>query len=110
MMNQAVATLVEDIKQNYVDYTSRNGTRELSQTNKDMIAEFKNGFEVSAGRKYIKIVCGRSVWGFIVATDSDKKFKKGDVLKAASWSAPTRNFARGNVIIGGYNSYWTGAS
>ena len=79
-----------------------------------MRLEFATGIEVSYGSKYIKIVTGkhggnRSVWGFIVNTDKDKKFKKGDLLKAAGWAAPARNFARGNVLEGGYEVRWTGA-
>ena len=78
-----------------------------------MRLEFATGIEVSYGSKYIKIVTGkhggnRSVWGFIVNTDKDKKFKKGDLLKAAGWAAPARNAARGNILKGGYVINWTG--
>ena len=75
--------------------------------------EFATGIEVSYGKKYIKIITGkhggnRSVWGFIVNTDEDKKFKKGDLLKAAGWAAPARNSARGNILKVGYVINWTG--
>ena len=78
-----------------------------------MRLEFATGIEVLYGSKYIKIVTGkhggqRSVWGFIVNTDKDKKFKKGDLLKAAGWTAPARNAARGNILKGGYVINWTG--
>ena len=78
-----------------------------------MRLEFATGIEVSYGSKYIKIVTGkhggqRSVWGFIVNTDKDKKFKKGDLLKAAGWAAPARNAARGNILKGGYVINWPG--
>ena len=78
-----------------------------------MLLEFATGIEVSYGKKYIKIITGkhggnRSVWGFIVNTDEDKKFKKGDLLKAAGWAAPARNSARGNILKGGYVINWTG--
>ena len=78
-----------------------------------MRLEFATGIEVSYGKKYIKIITGkhggnRSVWGFIVNTDEDKKFKKGDLLKAAGWAAPARNAARGNILKGGYVINWTG--
>ena len=49
------------------------------------------------------------VWGFVVNTDSDKKFKKGDLLKAAGFNAPARNAARGNVLEGGFGIRWTQA-
>ena len=51
---------------------------------------------------------GGSVWGFIVNTDNDKKFRKGDILKAAGYNAPARNAARGNILDGGYCIQWTG--
>ena len=78
-----------------------------------MRLEFATGIEVSYGKKYIKIITGkhggnRSVWGFIVNTDEDKKFKKGDLLKAAGWAAAARNAARGNILKGGYVINWTG--
>ena len=78
-----------------------------------MRLEFATGIEMLYGSKYIKIVTGkhggqRSVWGFIVNTDKDKKFKKGDLLKAAGWAAPARNAARGNILKGGYVINWTG--
>ena len=78
-----------------------------------MRLEFATGIEMLYGSKYIKIVTGkhggqRSVWGFIVNTDKDKKFKKGDLLKAAGWAAPARNAARGNILEGGYPLNWTG--
>ena len=77
--------------------------------------EFRSKFMVTVGQKYIKI--GRKsdfngkmgqVWAFVVNTDNDKKFKKGDVLKAAGFNAPARNAPRGNVLDGGFNINWTG--
>ena len=58
--------------------------------------------------KYIKIISNRSAWGFIVNTDDDKLFKKGDLLKCAGYAAPARNKARGNVLEGGFAIRWTG--
>ena len=47
---------------------------------------------------------------FEKAINSDCKytFKKGDVLKAASWAAPALNQPRGNVLEGNYPMQWTG--
>ena len=36
------------------------------------------------GSKYVKLISGTSVWGFVVKKDDDK-FKRGDILKAAGW-------------------------
>jgi len=106
-MNEAIDILVEEIKKDYLRFTSRNFTKDLSDVNKRMINEFNEGFEVQEGRKYIKILTNRSVWGFIVKGD-DKKFKAGDILKAAGFNAPARNKARGNILEGGYTIQWTG--
>ena len=76
--------------------------------NKEMCDDFANGWVVKKGKKYIKIMSSRSVWGFVVNVDNDKKFKKGDVLMAAGWAGPARNKARGNVLEGGFGIEWTG--
>ena len=64
--------------------------------------------KLSRDQKYIKVIRENSVWGFIVNTDNDKVFKKGDILKAAGWNAPARNAARGNVYDDDYYVQWTG--
>ena len=85
------------------DYTKSNFSERMNK-------EFTEGWVVKEGTKYIKIMTnsGGSAWGFVVNTDSDKKFKKGDLLKCAGWNKPARNAARGNVLSGGYNINWTG--
>ena len=79
----------------------------------EMTEDYCNGLRVEENRRYWKITSGRqnqrSVSGFIVKA-GDKKFQEGDMLKAAGWAAPARNFARGNVLDGrGVNNVrWTG--
>lgn len=109
-MQTQIETLLETIKTDYFNWTSRNGTRELSDVNKKMIAEFNSELGYSEGKKYIKITKnnGGSVWGFVVATDNHKKFKKGDILKAAGFNAPATNAARGNIFDDEYSVTWTG--
>ena len=63
---------------------------------------------VQKGNKYTKIIQNNCVWGFVVAVDNDKKFRKGDILKPAGWAGPARNFARGNILDGGYTVRWAG--
>ena len=104
-VNTGVEVLIEAIKTDYREYTLR-GKDEYSDINKQMIEEFENGFEITEGKKYIKILSNRSAWGFVVKND-DGKFKAGDILKAAGWNAPARNAARGNVFDG-YQIQWTG--
>ena len=74
--------------------------------------EFAEGLSHTLGQKYIKIITRTysrpSVHSFIVATDTDSKFRKGDVLKPAGWKTPARNKPRGNVFDGGFPMQWTG--
>ena len=73
-----------------------------------MNQEFAEGWVIKRGPKYTKILNKNSCWGFVVNTDNDKKFKKGDLLKAAGYNAPARNAARGNVLEGDFTIRWTG--
>ena len=114
-MNTEMTALIENIKNDYLNWTLRCTSAKggLSEINNTMIAEFNDGLTYKTGSKYIKIITrsaggGGSVWGFVVNTDNDKKFKKGDILKAAGWAAPARNAARGNIVDGGYSINWTG--
>jgi len=112
-MNNEMTTLIENIKADYLNWTTRcagaKGLDALTETNKTMIDEFNEKITYKVGTKYIKVFReGGSVWGFVVNTDNDKKFRKGDILKAASYNAPARNKARGNILDGGYTINWTG--
>ena len=79
-----------------------------TEIKKKMNKKFSDGFVEKIGSKYIKIISNSSVTAFIVKTDKDKKFKKGDILKPAGWAAPARNSARGNILDGNYPINWTG--
>ena len=79
-----------------------------SDTTAKMNVDYADTYDIRYGKKYIKIVCNNSVAAFVVGVDNDKKFKKGDILKAAGWNAPARNAARGNILDGGYAINWTG--
>jgi hypothetical protein len=107
-MKKEIATLIEAIKADYFRWTERCAKGELSDVNNSMIAAFNETIRVEEGRKYIKVITGSSVWGFVVKGDNDKLFRKGDILKAAGWKAPARNKPRGNIIDGGYSISWTG--
>ena len=76
----------------------------------------KNGynnkeFYYEVGRKFAHIIMEdnqKSSHSWVMLED-DKKFRKGDILKSASWKAPARNFARGNVLCGGFKHIrWCG--
>ena len=68
---------------------------------------FADKIRTTEGKKYIKIIADNSCTAFIVKND-DKRFCKGDILMSASWNAPARNSARGNVLIGNFPMNWTG--
>ena len=112
-MNIEMNSLMENIKVDNLNWTTRcadaKGRNTLSDINKEMIARFNENLTYKTGSKYIKVFTeGGSVWGFVVNTDNDKKFAKGDILKAAGYNAPARNAARGNILDGGYTIRWTG--
>ena len=110
----AISDLMNAMKKDYFDWTTgcaaAAGRCILSDINKKMIAEYNDKISSKKGSKYYKIFeKSGGVKCFVVATDKDKKFKKGDILKPAGWAAPARNFARGNILDGGYTIRWTGA-
>ena len=108
-MNNEMTALIENIKEDYLNWTMLCAKGELNETNKTMIAEFNEKITYKVGTKYIKVIRkGEGVWGFVVNTDNDMKFKKGDILKASGYNAPARNAPRGNIIDGGYTIRWTG--
>jgi hypothetical protein len=89
------------------DYT--NFMRPDTGIRKKMNKEFIENLDFTIGKKYIKVIeRNGGVKAFVVNVDNDKKFKLGDVLLPAGWAAPARNFARGNVLDGGYTMGWTG--
>ena len=101
-MNDSIQTLITEINEDWDRWTKRADITNVP--NSEIL--------VQEGSKYIKIVRSGTqdmVWGFIVKTDTDKKFRKGDILKAASWAAPARNKARGNILEGDFSWVrWTG--
>lgn len=110
-MQEQLNGLIQAIKDDYFKWTSRNGTKELTEVNKNMIAEFNSKITLKEGQKYIKVISGSSVWGFIAKSDFNKGskcFSKGDILKAAGWQAPALNAARGNIFDDDYTIQWTG--
>ena len=102
-MKQEMQTALEAVKEVMIEDYMR-----FMPENERMQTEFIEGLQWTEGQKYIKILQRNSVWGFVVATENDKKFKYGDILKAAGWAAPARNAARGNILEGNYAINWTG--
>lgn len=92
------------IKADYAGYSP------MSEIRAEMIKEFDAAIRYEIHRKFIKVITGphTSVHSFVMLAD-DGKFKRGDILKAASWRGPAKNFARGNVLGALKNVRWTGA-
>ena len=107
-----VNKLIDHCIEDYRNWSTSNGTKEISNFSSRQI-ERGLGMYAKKGSKYIKVMKDMgngqlSVWGFIVASENDKKFQVGDILMAAGWRGPARNKARGNVLTGNFGSSWTG--
>lgn len=111
-MKRAIEKLMEKIIEDFRLYEEKSPYGDAA-SNAVRVERFARALEVKKGKKYIKIISGvfpnTCVWGFVVNTDDDEKFKKGDILKAATWAAPARNKPRGNVLDGNFEWVrWTG--
>ena len=111
-----INSYLETIKSDYATSMRRGEkTDTMKSVSEKMIKEFVEGLHFTVGQKYIRVVTSNgsqhSVHSFIVNTYEDNKFQFGDILKAAGWATPARNFRRGNVFE--TDSYsqtrWTGA-
>ena len=107
-MQEQIETLLEKIKTDYLNWSTAHGKKPVSSYTQGVLDNWSETTKVKYGQKYVKIIRDNSVWGFIVNTDNDKVFKKGDILKAAGWNAPARNAARGNIFDDDYYINWTG--
>lgn len=74
-------------------------------------AHRKLNLSLTAGSKFVKVLEGHSVWGFIAKADGVHKglpMVEGDVFKPASYKAAAKH-VRGNIYDGKNNWYaWTG--
>ena len=102
-MTAGLDRYITAIKADYAGYSP------MSDIRAKMIREFDAAIRYEIHRKFIKVITGpqTSVHSFIMRED-DRKFKRGDILKAASWRAPAKNFARGNVLGASAHVRWTG--
>ena len=120
-VNEGMTNLLSHMKEDYHNWSMRCRTvhqntedfiRE-SKIREDMEADYGDGLGYELHTKYIKVVSetrgSKCVTCFVVATETDKKFRFGDILKPAGWRGPTRNFARGNILENDFRGVrWTG--
>ena len=100
-LQQGVQNLIDTMVEDYATW-AKNMDLDDSTT-----VKFADKITTTEGKKYIKIIADNSSTAFIVKKD-DKRFRKGDILMSASWNAPARNAARGNVLEGNFPMNWTG--
>ena len=111
-VNKTAETLTEGIsnmllgaKEDYKRFST--SSKGISNYGQQQLDRWDDLIKVNEGKKYIKVIRDGGVFAFICKTDF-KHFKKGDVLKAASWNTPALNKPRGNVLKGNYPIEWTG--
>ena len=83
--DEAMDTLLVKIQENYDSRNGFRGTLELS---------------LKPGRKFVKVIEGSSVWGFVSlvnGTHKDSPIFVGDIMKAAGWNAPAKH-SRGSIF------------
>jgi hypothetical protein len=85
--DDAMINLLFKIQESYSSWNGNSMDRKLDLSLKE-------------GRKFIKVVEGTRVWGFVAKVDGVHKglpMLKGDILKAATWRAPAKH-SRGSIF------------
>jgi len=89
--DEAVDNLLVKIQESYDNWGGNSARRNCYRT---------LDLKLKPGRKFIKVVNDNSVWGFVAKVDGVHKglpMLKGDILKAAGWSAPAKH-SRGSIF------------
>ena len=114
-IKDGIKNLIKAANADYCDRSYRGDIHEgkVSDHVLKMQEDFKNGWTIKEGKKYIGIykTLGNqsSIWGGVVKEDGGR-FKKGDILKAAGYGKYAMNAPRGNVLEGNFSVSWTGAN
>ena len=98
--DKAMNTLLDKIQEDYDKWGSGSSI------------DKKLDLSLKPGRKFVKVVEGTRVWGFVSLVDGQHcgaPIKVGDILKAASWRAPAK-YSRGSIFdVDMHESFsWTG--
>ena len=86
--NEALDNLLLQIQVNYDNWGGNGGNGKTLN------------LSLKPGRKFIKVVEGTRVWGFVAKVNGTHKgvpMLKGDILKAATWRAPAKH-SRGSIF------------
>ena len=72
----------------------------------EMVDIFCNNLHYVWSGEFIEIIkWDKKIWGYVVMTDNDKKFKKGDILETLN---SNQKVAQGNIFDNDYITRWTG--
>ena len=98
--DEAMDNLLAEIQVNYNKWGASSGI--------DKTLDLK----IKTGRKFVKIIEGNRVWGFISRVDGVHKgapIKVGDIMKAAGWAAAAKH-SRGSIFDKEFHKSfsWTG--
>ena len=98
--DEAMDNLLAEIQVNYNKWGASSGI--------DKTLDLK----LKPGRKFVKVIEGNRVWGFVAKVDGVHKgvpMLKGDILKAAGWSAPAKHSRGSSFDSEMHKSFsWTG--
>ena len=61
-MENQIKTLLDDIKTDYINWSTSNGTKPISSYTQGVLDAFDDNVEVKYGQKYIKILRNTSTW------------------------------------------------
>lgn len=106
-LNSGIKNMIDAMCQDYNEWCKRHFEKDKigEEISIDFRKKYSESFEIKEGKKYIKVIGDKSVKAFIVKEDG--YYKKGTVLKAASWNLPAKH-SRGNVLDGNYHVTWHG--
>ena len=119
VMEKEIEKMIEAVVEDYRDHVTRVGSELMEDVPrpwmlrskiKFLIRQFERDFEIKTGREYIEVMYGHAPWTFVVNTDDDDMFDKGDILMSKVVPVPRKSFARpwttdrsqamGNVLKG----------
>ena len=86
--DDAMTNLLSEIQVSYNNWGSRTGI------------DKKLDLKLNKGRKFIKVIEGNRVWGFVAKVDGTHKglpMAKGDIMKAAGWNGVAKH-SRGSIF------------